>query len=450
METGRPLKPATGAGATRLKPRREAPAGSKAHAGTPMAGPATIGAPPSAEQTEEQKTELGSLDTQQLLAKERKSDEDYIWPDEPVRMTEDMVDPLIMWCVGLGASDITIQSDRPAYAEISGRLHPCTRRPLDGADIAVFLNRIYGTEASAKLASGVDLDLSYEIRPDRHSRVRFRTNITAMLSKGRDAASVTMRVLPNSPPRMEDLGIEDEIIKAWKPRQGLVLVTGPTGSGKTTLLAAGNRMLIEAEEGCGKLLSYEAPIEYVYDSITGPRSLVSQAEIPRHLPSFAAGVRNALRRKPEIILVGEARDRETVSAAIEAGQTGHTVYSTVHTLGVAPTLRRMMSVFEPNERNERAYALMETLRLVVTQVLVPKIGGGRLGLREWMAFDDDLREQLLGMPVDEWSAVVMRAVPERGRSMAESARIAHESGLIDRRRYLVLSQSVNSGAMPDL
>lgn len=425
METGGPVK---------LKPRRRA------------AGAATDDGPSPATAPQE----LGSLDSQQLFAQAERGDDAYLWPDEPVRMSEDMVDPLILWCVGLGASDITIQSDRPAYAEISGRLYACTKRPLDGADMAVFLNRIYGAEASAKLASGVDLDLSYEIRPDRYSRVRFRTNITAMLSKGRDAASVTMRVLPNTPPQMADLGIEREIIDAWKPRQGLVLVTGPTGSGKTTLLAAGNRMLIEAEEGCGKLLSYEAPIEYVYDSIAGPRSLVSQAEIPRHLPNFAAGVRNALRRKPEIILVGEARDRETVSAAIEAGQTGHTVYSTVHTLGVAPTLRRMMSVFEPAERNERAFALMETLRLIVTQVLVPRIGGGRIGLREWMAFDDELREQLLSTSPDEWSAAVMKAVPERGRTMAESARLAYEAGKIDRRRYLVLSQSAKSGAMPDL
>ncbi|NEU34152.1 Flp pilus assembly complex ATPase component, partial [bacterium LRH843] len=93
---------------------------------------------------------------------------------------------------------------------------------------------------------------------------------------------ITMRVLPSDPPTMQDLNVEEEIIDAWSPRQGIVIITGPTGSGKTTLLAAGNRMLLERPRGCGKMLTYESPIEYVYDNIHSPRSLVSQSEIPRH------------------------------------------------------------------------------------------------------------------------------------------------------------------------
>src|SRR5262249_186992 len=157
----------------------------------------------------------------------------------------------------------------------------------------------------------------------------------------------------------------------WAPRQGIVIITGPTGSGKTTLLAAGNRMLLERPQGCGKMLTYEAPIEYTYDGIKSPRSLVAQTEIPRHLPTFAHGIRNSLRRKPEIIVVGESRDRETINAAIEAAQTGHAVYTTTHTTGVAATIQRMLSTYEMNEREERAIALMETLRLIVTQALAP-------------------------------------------------------------------------------
>src|SRR5690606_36326794 len=145
--------------------------------------------------------------------------------------------------------------------------------------------------------------------------------------KGRDAAQITMRVLPDVPPKMVDLKVDQPVIENWAPRDGIVLITGPTGSGKSTLLAAGMRMLIERGQGCGKMLTYEAPIEFVYDAIMSDKSLVSQSEIPRHLKNFEAGVRNALRRKPNIILVGEARDRETISACIEAGQTGHAVYS---------------------------------------------------------------------------------------------------------------------------
>lgn len=367
------------------------------------------------------------------------------WPEEPARFTDKDVDPFILWCVKRNSSDISIQTDRPAYNEIYGTLYPGTYRPLDAADMGVFLHKIYGPDATARLASGNDLDLSYEIRPDRYTRIRFRVNVTPILSRGRDSAQITMRVLPNEPPAMSDLSVEDDIIKSWNPRQGMVIVTGPTGSGKTTLLAAGIRMLMERKAGAGKIVAYEAPIEYVYDAIKSPRSLISQTEIPRHLPDFARGVRNALRRKPNIILVGEARDRETISAAIEAAQTGHTVYTTTHTTGVAATIQRMVSTFDPSERSERAYALMETTRLIVTQTLAPRVGGGRVGVREWMRFTDEVRDKFLSMDFKEWPAEIQRIIQFYGQTMAQSAAIAFEAGQIDRRTYIMLSNSTGAG-----
>ncbi len=366
------------------------------------------------------------------------------WPDEPSRFIEDYVDPFLLWCVKQGSSDITIQSDRPVYNEIHGTLYPGTFRKLDAADMAVYLTKIYGPEALARLASGRDLDVSYEIRPDRYSRIRFRVNITAILSKGRDAAQITMRVLPSEPPTMKDLNIEEQIIDNWAPRQGIVIVTGPTGSGKSTLLAAGNRMLLERPRGCGKMLTYEAPIEYTYDTISSPRSLVSQSEIPRHLPSFAAGVRNALRRKPEIILVGESRDKETINASIEAAQTGHAVYTTTHTMGVSSTVQRMISVYDMEEREERAIALMESLRLIVTQALVPREGGGRIGVREWMKFPDEVREKLMDMNFTKWPNEIQRMINQYGRTMERSAEMLYEDGKIDRLHYLYLASSTGS------
>ena len=365
------------------------------------------------------------------------------YADEPIRFQEADVDPFLLWCATKESSDITIQTDQRVYNDIHGTLYPATFRPLDTADINTFLTKIYGADASARLASGNDLDLSYEIRPDRYTRIRFRVNITAILSKGRDSAQITMRVLPNEPPTMVDLKIEDEIIDNWDPHQGLVLITGPTGSGKSTLLASGIRMLMERRGGCGKLLTYEAPIEYTYDTIKSPRSLISQSEIPRHLPNFASGVRNALRRKPNIILVGEARDRETINSAIEAAQTGHAVYSTVHTIGVAATIRRMISSFEPSERQERAYALLETLRLIVTQSLVPRIGGGRIGIREWMRFDEVVREKILEIPLDDWTIEIQRMIPSYGQTITKSATIVFEEGQIERRTYLMLTKGSN-------
>jgi len=367
------------------------------------------------------------------------------WSEEPSRFTDDLVDDFLLWCVKKNSSDITMQTDRPVYNEIHGTLYPATFRPLDAADMNVFMTRIYGPEASARLASGNDLDLSYEVRPDRYTRIRFRVNITAVLSRGRDSAQITMRVLPNEPPTMTDLNVEQEVMDGWAPRQGMVIITGPTGSGKTTLLAAGVRMLMERKQGSGKVVCYEAPIEYVYDAIKSPRSLLSQTEIPRHLPSFARGVRNALRRKPNIILVGESRDKETIAASIEAAQTGHLVYTTTHTMGVSATIQRMVSAFDPNERSERSYALMETVRMVVTQTLVSKKSGGRVGVREWMIFTDEVRDKLMDMDFREWQTEIQRMLPNFGQSMARSAEILFEAGDIDRRTYIMLSNATSGG-----
>ena len=367
-------------------------------------------------------------------------DLDETWPEEPNRFTESDVDGMLLWSVARKTSDITIQTDRPIYNDIAGALRPATRRPLDGADMSVFLSKIYGADAMARLASGVDLDLSYEVRPDRQTRVRFRVNITPILSKGRDAAQITMRVLPDVPPKMADLNVDQEIIDNWAPRDGMVLITGPTGSGKSTLLAAGMRMLIEREDGCGKMLTYEAPIEFVYDLVASDKSLVAQSEIPRHLKNFEAGVRNALRRKPNIILVGESRDRETISAAIEAGQTGHAVYSTAHTVGVAATIRRMVAAFDSSERTERAYALMETMRMIVTQILVPKIGGGRQALREYLVFTDEIRERFLNIPFENWPLELIKTVRSEGKPLVKDAKELYEKGIIEHKYYLLVAK----------
>ncbi|MCK5555871.1 MAG: hypothetical protein KAI76_06510, partial [Alphaproteobacteria bacterium] len=130
--------------------------------------------------------------------------------------------------------------------------------------------------------------------------------------------------------------------------------------------------------------------------------------------------------------------------AIEAGQTGHIVYATVHTTGVASTIRRMVATFEPNERTERAFALMETMRLIVTQTLVPKIGGGRTALREYMPFTEEIREHMLNLHSDKWSAELMQMVPKYGKTMESSAKEALDAGLIEKRHYLIYAHGTKA------
>ena len=136
-------------------------------------------------------------------------------------------------------------------------------------------------------------------------------------------------------------------------------MTGVPGSGKSTLLAAGTRRLLE--HGAGRIQSYEAPIEFVFDHIEGDGALMSSSEIPRHFQSFADGLRSSLRRRPAAVIVGEARDRETVEAVVRAADYGIAVYSTAHTIGVAATIRRLLAEFPAGERAERGAALIDAM-----------------------------------------------------------------------------------------
>ena len=143
--------------------------------------------------------------------------------------------------------------------------------------------------------------------------------------------------------------MEPELRRAWEDPEGLTLVTGVPGSGKTTLLAAGVRQLVE--RGCGRVQTYEAPIEFVFDKVDNPHSLVSSSEIGRHCASFAAGVRSSLRRRPAALVVGEARDRETIETVLRAADTGIAVYTTAHTIGVAETMRRLVAELPREHRD---------------------------------------------------------------------------------------------------
>ena len=147
-----------------------------------------------------------------------------------------------------------------------------------------------------------------------------------------------------------------------------------------------------------------------------------------------------MRRKPNIILVGEARDRETVSAAIEAGQTGHLVFSTLHTTGVAATVRRVISVFDPAERTERAFCADGNFAHGCNASSGAENRRGRIGLREYMVFDDNVREMLLDMAPERWTAETQRMVVRYGQTMEQSANKAFKAGLIDRRAYLMLTK----------
>lgn len=365
----------------------------------------------------------------------------YLLPEEPPRFTARDMDRMFLHCTKENASDITIQSESRILAEVHGRLYPVTQRKISQTEVGEMLNWIYGPNGTTQISSGRDVDTHYEIKPDRTSRFRFRINGTACQVEGHDAIQITARTIPGEPPPISTMEVDPRILENMAPMQGIVVVTGSTGSGKSTLLAGIIREIASQVDANRKILTYEAPIEFVYDAIEKPTSIISQTEIPKHLPSFADGVRNALRRKPGLILVGEARDAETIAAVIDAALTGHPVYTTLHSNGVADCVRRMISTFPPEERHGRALDILETLRMVIWQKLVPTVDNKRVALREYLIFDEEIRDILVTTEVEMLANRTRQLLKERGQPMIVDAKRKFDEGRISERTYNLMAAS---------
>ena len=352
-----------------------------------------------------------------------------LWaPGEHVFPVEKL-DDFLRWAWTERASDISFQTLAPALIEVDGRVRRATGALLDGTTVERVARAIARETADGVLRSGRAVDCGHAASIERGHDIRFRCNLSPVQVRHGFGINITMRLLPGDPPSLDELHIEEEIVGALEACTGLTLVTGVPGSGKSTLLAAGTRRLLEV--GAGRIQSYEAPIEFVFDGVeTGGTSLMSSSEIPRHFESFADGLRASLRRRPAAVVVGEARDRETVEAAINAADFGIAVYSTTHTVGVANAIRRMLSEFREEERDERGAALVDILNLVVTQVLLPNPKGGRTAIREWLVFDAELKAELLDMERRLWARRISEALREKGQGLVAQSEAVAEEGRI--------------------
>lgn len=369
-------------------------------------------------------------------------------------------DRLLVWAARNKASDITFQPGSPVRAEIGGRWRCITARALTAPDVETAARAIYGDNARAEIGAGHDLDPSYDIiapmlSPDEEvtchhplddpaglGRVRFRVNITPGRVPGAVGAQITIRTLPSQPIPLAKLGIEEAILAHFRPYQGMNLICGPTGSGKSTLMSSLVRWRLETPGANEKIITFERPIEYTFDGIESPDSFVWQTDLGSMLRPrdgrdehaiWAYAIRNALRRKPSMIVLGEMRDRATIEAGIEGALTGHLLLSTLHTIGVPETIRRLVMVFDPSERRTIAVDLLQVLNLIVTQLLVERVGGGKVAVREYMLFDANVRRELEDIPVEEWPARLRRILSEKrvvGCSMAQSARDLYREGKI--------------------
>lgn len=376
---------------------------------------------------------------------------EYGFPNEPAFFTEAELDRLLTHAIHIGASDVHLQTEEPIFFDIQGLMPRVTYRNITNAEIDILTNIFYGANGTSRIARGEDIDTSYQVN-EGSTFHRFRVNITACRSYGARGAQITIRTIRSTPVPLSEQNVEAEIIANFKQDNGLVLVCGPTGSGKSTLLAGMIRAIAEDPESHEKIITYEAPIEFVYDNVERHSTVIVQHEIPRDLPTFAAAVRNALRRAPGKMLVGESRDAETVEASLVAAETGHGLYTTLHTNSVPETLYRLVNLFSPEERSTKMFEIIEALRLVVVQLLVRRAdGSGRYPLREFLTFDQKIRDRLRhAQSLKEAVGLVGQFVESKGQSMAAAALRAFNEGIIDERTCAKFEAGKRSALIDDL
>jgi len=271
------------------------------------------------------------------------------------------LDNLIQEAIEQNASDIHITPGLPIIFRVVGDLHPYSNERVTIDEMKELVFKITNQRQRELLATLEDVDFAYETTGE--------TRIRANIYHQRNNFALALRILKNYVPSMEELGLPEETLqKLCMRKSGLILVTGPTGSGKSTTLASMIDYINRHKRS--HIITLEDPIEYIHNT---KRSLVSQRELGTDLNSFASGLRASLREDPDVILVGEMRDYETIALAITAAETGHLVLSTLHTTSAAQTVDRIIDVFPQGQQNQVRTQLATVLLAVMSQQLTPNI-----------------------------------------------------------------------------
>ena len=288
---------------------------------------------------------------------------------------------LLKIATGRGASDLHLKAGSYPMMRVHGNLVVASEQSrLETADTAAMADAIMDSEQHQRFTEARELDLAYSVS----GLGRFRCNIFQQ----RGAVGMVIRVIPTVVPPMDKLGLPAALEQIAEEERGLVLVTGTTGSGKTTTLAAILDHINRSRPA--HIMTIEDPIEYLHRD---HRSVINQREVSSDARSFAQALRAALRQDPDVILVGEMRDAETVETALIAAETGHLVLSTLHTLDATETVSRIVTVFPPHQQRQIRLQLSSILKAVISQRLIPRASGqGRVAAVEVMISTPFIRE----------------------------------------------------------
>jgi twitching motility protein PilT len=319
-----------------------------------------------------------------------------------------------------GASDFHLTVGRPPMFRASGRMETVRYRVITDADFAELLQPIVAPGLWAEFNATGDMDLAYEAP----GLARYRVN----LFRQHRGAGAVFRVIPTRILTIDQLGLPQQVRRLARIPSGLVLVTGPTGSGKSTTLAAIIDLINDTRSL--HIITIEDPIEFVHPN---KKCLVHQREIGTHAPSFAEALKAAGREDPDIVLVGEMRDRETISMALSAAERGTLVFGTLHTNNAAKTMDRIISVFPSGEQEGVRNVLGETVRAVVAQQLLPREGGGRVAAAEILFASAAIANMIREGKTSQITSAIQTGMKAGMIDMDSSLRQLWESGQISGR-----------------
>lgn len=315
-----------------------------------------------------------------------------------------------------GASDLHLVAHEKPVIRVQGELVPIAETVLGEKELEVAVLAILDPADKKRFDVEHDLDIGHT-----YKQVRFRINV----HRQEESMGFSARLVPTDIPTAETLRFEEPMYEATKLIDGLVLVVGPTGNGKSTTIA---RMVEEINMSrSAHIITIEDPIEFVFES---KKSLIEQRELGGDTPSFASALKHVLRQDPNIIMVGEMRDPETIATALTAAETGHVVFSTLHTSSAAEAIERIVDVFEGPKQKQVLIQLSSVLRLVIAQQLLPGVNNARIVAREILVNTPAVANLIRENNIAQMASAIQTGAKNGMITMEQSVKLLYKEGLI--------------------
>lgn len=341
------------------------------------------------------------------------------------------IEAFLRKAVAIGASDVHLQANEHPVVRVDGKITKVNMPILSDEDLVNIYQALLPNHFTEKFQDAFDLDFAYEIK----GCSRFRVNLSRQLGR----CALVIRTIPYNIKKITSLSLPESIEQFASLNNGLVLITGPTGSGKSTTIAS---LIDYVNTNYPKhIITIEDPVEFIF---TNKKSIVSQRRVQIDTASFPDGIKYALRQDPDVIFIGEIRDRETVTAALKAAETGHLVFATIHTNDAIQTVNRIVNMFEPSDRDFVRQQLAAVLRGTVSQKLVPlSTSSGRRPAVEMLVVTPTVKDFIEKDKLEEIYDLVKKGSFNNMITMNASLYSLYEQGFITEETAMIYSDNKN-------